>query len=60
MTTAVDAIINAASSIKNAINRVGDKYDLPNGWLNTDFIRTGSYSPKLVEFCALQNVFQCT
>ena len=47
MTTAVDAIINAASSIKNAINRVGDKYDLPNGWLNTDFICTGSYSPSL-------------
>lgn len=50
MTTYVDAIIHAASSMKDAINRVGDKYDLPNGWLNTDFMRTGSYSPKLVEF----------
>jgi len=50
MTTDVDAIIHAASSMKDAINRVGDKYDLPNGWLNTDFMRTGSYSPKLVEF----------
>lgn len=50
MTTDVDAIIHAASSMKDAINRVGDKFDLPNGWLNTDFMRTGSYSPKLVEF----------
>lgn len=50
MTTDVDAIIHAAASMKDAINRVGDKYDLPNGWLNTDFMRTGSYSPKLVEF----------
>ena len=50
MTTDVDAIIHAASSMKDAINRVGDKYELPNGWLNTDFMRTGSYSPKLNEF----------
>ena len=50
MTTDVDAIIQATSSMKDAINRVGDKYDLPNGWLNTDFMRTGSYSPKLVAF----------
>ena len=50
MTTDVDAIIHATSSMKDAINRVGDKYDLPNGWLNTDFMRTDSYSPKLVAF----------
>ena len=39
MTTDIDAIIHAASSMKDAINRVGDKYDLPNKWLNADFIR---------------------
>lgn len=50
MTTDVDAIIHATSSMKEAINRVGDKYELPNGWLNADFMRTGSYSPKLDEF----------
>ena len=49
MTTDVDAIIHAASSMKDAINKVGDKFDLPNKWLNTDFMRTGSYSPKLDE-----------
>lgn len=49
MTTDVDAIIHAASSMKDAINKVGDKFDLPNKWLNTDFMRTGSYSPRLDE-----------
>ena len=49
MTTDIDAVIRASSSMKDAINRVGDKYELPNGWLNADFTRTASYSPKLVE-----------
>lgn len=50
MTSDIDAIIHASSSMKDAINRVGDKYNLPNGWLNSDFMRTSSYSPKLREF----------
>lgn len=50
MTTDVDALIKAASSIKEAINIVGDKYNLPNGWLNADFVKTMSYSPKLSEY----------
>lgn len=50
MTTDVDAVIHSMSSMKEAINRVGDKYNLPNGWLNADFMKTGSYSVKLDEF----------
>ena len=50
MTTDIDAVIHAASSMKDAINRVGDKYDLPNGWLNADFMNTASYLPKLDEY----------
>lgn len=50
MTYDMDAIISASSVIKEAINRVGDKYSLPNGWLNTDFVKTKSYTPKLIEF----------
>ena len=38
-----DALMN------EIVNKVGDKYDLPNGWINTDFIRTNSYTPKLVQ-----------
>ena len=50
MTTDIDAVIHAASSMKDAINRVGDKFHLPNGWLNAYFMRTGSYSPKLDKY----------
>ena len=42
MTTDIDAVIHASSFIKDAINHVGDRFVLPNGWLNTDFIRTAS------------------
>ena len=38
-----DALMN------EIVNKVGDKYDLPNGWINTDFTRTNSYTPKLVQ-----------
>ena len=50
MTTDIDALIQAASAMKDAINRVGDRYDLPHGWLNADFTNTDSYSVKLSQF----------
>ena len=49
MTTDVDAIVRAASSMKDAANRVRDKFGLPIGWLNADFMQTDSYTPKLIE-----------
>lgn len=57
MTTDVDAIIHASSSMKEAINQVCDHYSLPNGWLNADFVRTVSYSPKLTEFSIYYKTF---
>lgn len=57
MTTDVDAIIHASSSMKDAANRVGDRHGLPNGWLNSDFTRTASYSPKLAEFSVYYKTF---
>ena len=50
MTYDMDAIINAASSMKDSINYIGDKYNLPNGWMNDDFMRTDSYTPKIAAF----------
>ncbi|MBR5717710.1 MAG: hypothetical protein IKX16_01670 [Clostridia bacterium] len=47
MTTDVDAIVPAASIMKDAIGRVGSRFGLPEDWLNADFIRTDSYSPRL-------------
>ena len=49
MTTDVDAEIRGASAMKDVINRVGDRFDLPNGWLNADFMKTDSYTPKLAD-----------
>lgn len=51
-TTDVDALIYASSAMKDAINHVGDQYELPNGWLNADFMKTSSYSPRLWEHAA--------
>ena len=57
MTADIDAVIRASSAMKDAINRVGDKYGLPNGWLNGDFMRTSSYSPRLDEFSEYYKTF---
>lgn len=39
-----DALMN------EIVNEVGNKYHLPNGWINTDFIKTNSYTPKLIQY----------
>lgn len=57
MTYDMDAIIVSSSAMKQAINQVGDKLGLPNGWLNTDFMRTKSYSPKLIEHSVYYKTF---
>ena len=57
MTTDVDALIHASSSMKDAINQVGDKFDLPNGWLNSDFTKTHSYSPKLYQYAVYYRTY---
>ena len=50
MTYDVDAVIQASSAMKEAVNYVGDHLGLQNGWLNMDFKRTKSYSHKLPQF----------
>lgn len=50
MTQDIDAALRGASYMKDAINYVGDKLKLPNGWLNDDFIKTASYSPKIFQY----------
>ena len=57
MTTDIDAVISSSSAMKDAINHVGDKYQLPNGWINKDFMRTSSYSPKIVQFSVFYKTF---
>ena len=50
MTYDIDAVITASSAMKEAVNAVGDRLGLPNGWLNADFKNTSSYSPKLSQY----------
>lgn len=57
MTYDMDAIIQASSCMKDAINLVGERMDLPRGWLNTDFTQTSSYSPKLIQYSKYYKTF---
>lgn len=56
-TTDVDALIQASSAMKDAINYVTDTMGLPNGWLNDDFKNTKSYMPRLVMYSQYYRTF---
>lgn len=57
MTYDIDAITSAAASMKDSVNFVGDKYNLPNGWINSDFMSTPSYSPKIMQYSTYYRTF---
>ncbi|MCD7894783.1 MAG: DUF6036 family nucleotidyltransferase [Erysipelotrichaceae bacterium] len=37
--------------ISSAKNKIKDKYNLSNDWFNDDFLKTDSYTPRLLEHC---------
>lgn len=53
----IDALIQASSSMKDAINYVTDTMNLPNGWLNDDFKNTRSYTPRLINYSKYYRTF---
>lgn len=57
MTYDMDAVIVSSSAMKDAINQVGDKFNLPNGWMNTDFTTTKSFTNKLSEVSVYYRVY---
>lgn len=57
MTYDMDAIINTSSAMKDAVNIVGDRLGLPIGWLNADFTKTSSYTPRLAEYSKYYKTF---
>lgn len=57
MTYDMDAIIKSSGAMKEAINTVGDRLELPVGWLNTVFANTKSYTPRLVEYSKYYKTF---
>lgn len=54
-----DVILRAASGIKDVIKRFADDNNLSRDWMNTDFVKTASYSHVLAEvsrhYCWLNN-----
>lgn len=57
MTYDMDAIIQSSGAMRDAITLVGDKLGLPYGWLNTDFMKTASYTPKLARYSKYYKTF---
>ena len=53
----INAIISASSAMEDAIRSVTDELNLPNGWLNEDFRKTASYTPKLVQYSRYYKTF---
>lgn len=53
----IDAAYAAPSVMKEAINAVGDRLGLPVGWVNDDFKRTVSYTPKIVQYSEYYKTF---
>ena len=53
----IDATYEVPTVMKEAINAVGDKFGLPNGWVNDDFKKTASYTPKLVQYSEYYRTF---
>ncbi len=58
-TQGFDVILRAASGIKDVIKRFADDNNLSRDWMNTDFVKTASYSNVLAEvsrhYCWLNN-----
>ncbi len=49
-TTDIDSMIFASSSMKDAISTVGDRNNLPTGWINEDFRKTRSFTDKIRQY----------
>lgn len=53
----IDASYESPTIMKEAINAVGDKFGLPNGWVNDDFKKTASYTPRIVQYSEYYKTF---
>ena len=53
----IDAIFNNKELVEKAIAETASKLNLPSDWLNSDFIKTPSYSPKIEQFAKLYKTY---
>ena len=55
----IDILVQSMGTIKDVSYRIADQYNLPDDWLNTDFMHTASYSEKLRQvskhYCSFNN-----
>jgi hypothetical protein len=57
-TNDVDAWLSSETLMTEAIRQVAQRYGLSNRWLNQDFVRTSSFSPKLRDMSVHYKTFQ--
>ena len=50
LTEDIDAILLGSGAMKDAIAIIRDRYGLPGDWLNDDFKKTASYTPKISQY----------
>ena len=53
----IDCLDMQEALMNEMVNEVGDKYNLPNGWINTDFVKTDSYSPKIIQYSTFYKTY---
>jgi len=53
-----DALMNVQEGLEKEIAEVAKEYGMPNQWLNSDFIKTRSYSTKLVQYSCYYKTFR--
>lgn len=53
----IDAYYFKQSALKESISFVGDKFGLPVGWLNDDFVNTSSFTPKIRQYSQYYKTF---
>ena len=54
----MDVLIQAGTSMREAMNAVGDKCNLPNGWINSDFTETDSFTPQIRQYSQYYKTFR--
>ncbi len=53
----IDALFKDNYILETAIQNIAKKDNLPADWLNKDFVKTPSYSPKIIEKAAMRTVY---
>lgn len=49
-TTDIDCYDSYGLLMNDITSNIGDKYNLPNDWINTDFLNTTSFTPRIIQF----------